>query len=50
MNPATAGARFRESLDVILKCWTEDGPQSFAGDFYTYRYLATEGFLESWMA
>ena len=21
------------------KCWTEDGPQSYAGDFYTYRYL-----------
>jgi alkanesulfonate monooxygenase SsuD/methylene tetrahydromethanopterin reductase-like flavin-dependent oxidoreductase (luciferase family) len=39
VNPATARARFRESLDVILKCWTEDGPQSFAGDFYTYRYL-----------
>jgi alkanesulfonate monooxygenase SsuD/methylene tetrahydromethanopterin reductase-like flavin-dependent oxidoreductase (luciferase family) len=39
VNPATARARFRESLDVILKCWTEDGPQVYSGDFYTYRYL-----------
>ena len=39
VNPATARARFRESIDVILRCWTEDGPQSYAGDFYTYRYL-----------
>jgi alkanesulfonate monooxygenase SsuD/methylene tetrahydromethanopterin reductase-like flavin-dependent oxidoreductase (luciferase family) len=39
VNPATARARFRESLDVILKCWTSDGPQSYQGDFYTYRYL-----------
>jgi alkanesulfonate monooxygenase SsuD/methylene tetrahydromethanopterin reductase-like flavin-dependent oxidoreductase (luciferase family) len=39
VNPATARARFRESLDIILKCWTEDGPQSYAGDFYSYRYL-----------
>jgi alkanesulfonate monooxygenase SsuD/methylene tetrahydromethanopterin reductase-like flavin-dependent oxidoreductase (luciferase family) len=39
VNPATARARFRESIDVILRCWTEDGPQSYTGDFYTYRYL-----------
>ena len=39
VNPATARARFRESIDVILRCWTEDGPQAYAGDFYTYRYL-----------
>ncbi len=39
VNPATARARFRESLDIILKCWTDDGPQSYAGDFYSYRYL-----------
>jgi alkanesulfonate monooxygenase SsuD/methylene tetrahydromethanopterin reductase-like flavin-dependent oxidoreductase (luciferase family) len=39
VNPATARARFRESIDVILRCWTEDGPQSYVGDFYTYRYL-----------
>ena len=39
VNPATARARFRESIDVILRCWTDDGPQTYAGDFYTYRYL-----------
>jgi len=39
VNPATARARFRESIEVILKCWTEDGPQSYSGDFYTYRFL-----------
>jgi alkanesulfonate monooxygenase SsuD/methylene tetrahydromethanopterin reductase-like flavin-dependent oxidoreductase (luciferase family) len=39
VNPATARARFRESIDVILKCWTQDGPQQYHGDFYSYRYL-----------
>ncbi len=39
VNPATARARFRESIDIILQCWTEDGPTSYSGDFYTYRYL-----------
>ena len=39
INPATARARFRESLDVILQAWTEDGPTRYDGDFYTYRYL-----------
>ena len=31
VNPATARARFRESIDIILRCWTEDGPQSYSG-------------------
>ena len=39
VNPATARARFRESIDIILHCWTDDGPRSYEGDFYTYRYL-----------
>jgi alkanesulfonate monooxygenase SsuD/methylene tetrahydromethanopterin reductase-like flavin-dependent oxidoreductase (luciferase family) len=39
VNPTTARQRFRESLDVILKAWTEDGPMRYDGDFYTYRYL-----------
>jgi alkanesulfonate monooxygenase SsuD/methylene tetrahydromethanopterin reductase-like flavin-dependent oxidoreductase (luciferase family) len=39
VNPATARARFRESLDIILKAWSEDGPMRYDGDFYTYRYL-----------
>jgi len=39
VNPATARARFRESIDVMLQCWTQDGPTQFNGEFYTYRYL-----------
>ena len=39
VNPATSRQRYRESLDIILKCWTEDGPQQYYGDFYTYRFL-----------
>jgi alkanesulfonate monooxygenase SsuD/methylene tetrahydromethanopterin reductase-like flavin-dependent oxidoreductase (luciferase family) len=39
INPATSRERFRESLDVILKAWTEDGPFRYEGDFYNYRYL-----------
>jgi alkanesulfonate monooxygenase SsuD/methylene tetrahydromethanopterin reductase-like flavin-dependent oxidoreductase (luciferase family) len=39
VNPSTSRQRYRESLDIILKCWTEDGPQKYYGDFYTYRFL-----------
>jgi alkanesulfonate monooxygenase SsuD/methylene tetrahydromethanopterin reductase-like flavin-dependent oxidoreductase (luciferase family) len=39
INPANARARFRESLDIIMRAWTEDGPFRYDGDFYTYRYL-----------
>ncbi len=39
INPATARARFRESLDVILKAWTQDGPFRHDGEFFNYRYL-----------
>jgi alkanesulfonate monooxygenase SsuD/methylene tetrahydromethanopterin reductase-like flavin-dependent oxidoreductase (luciferase family) len=39
VNPATARARFREGIDVILKAWTEDGPQGYQGEFYNYRFL-----------
>jgi alkanesulfonate monooxygenase SsuD/methylene tetrahydromethanopterin reductase-like flavin-dependent oxidoreductase (luciferase family) len=39
INPTTARQRYRESLDIILKSWTEDGPQQYYGDFYTYRFL-----------
>ena len=39
VNPATARQRFRESIDIILRAWTEDGPLRYDGDFYTYRYL-----------
>jgi alkanesulfonate monooxygenase SsuD/methylene tetrahydromethanopterin reductase-like flavin-dependent oxidoreductase (luciferase family) len=39
VNPATARARHKESIDIILKAWTEDGPTSHYGEFYTYRFL-----------
>jgi alkanesulfonate monooxygenase SsuD/methylene tetrahydromethanopterin reductase-like flavin-dependent oxidoreductase (luciferase family) len=39
INPATARARFRESIDILLKAWREDGPLPYEGEFYTYRYL-----------
>jgi alkanesulfonate monooxygenase SsuD/methylene tetrahydromethanopterin reductase-like flavin-dependent oxidoreductase (luciferase family) len=37
--PTTARARFREGIEVILQCWTQDGPTSYHGEFFTYRYL-----------
>ena len=39
INPATARHRHRESIDIILQAWTQDGPTTYYGDFYTYRYL-----------
>ncbi len=39
INPTTARGRFRESLDIVLKSWTEDGPLRYDGEFYNYRYL-----------
>ena len=39
VNPVTARARFRESVQIIKRMWTEDGPLRHDGDFYSYRYL-----------
>ncbi|MBV9120479.1 MAG: LLM class flavin-dependent oxidoreductase [Chloroflexi bacterium] len=39
LNPATARARLRESIQVIRRAWTEEGPISFDGEFFNYRYL-----------
>lgn len=39
VNPATARERHKESIEIILKCWTKDGPMQHYGDFYTYRFL-----------
>ena len=39
INPATARARFREGLDLLVRAWTEDGPFSHDGEFYNYKYL-----------
>lgn len=38
-NPATARERHEESINIILQAWKEDGPTTYYGDFYTYRYL-----------
>jgi len=37
--PATARARYREALDVIRQAWTTDGPTTYSGRYYNYRYL-----------
>jgi len=39
INPTTARARFRESVDILLKAWTAEEPIRYEGDFYSYRYL-----------
>jgi alkanesulfonate monooxygenase SsuD/methylene tetrahydromethanopterin reductase-like flavin-dependent oxidoreductase (luciferase family) len=39
INPTTGRARFRESLDILLKSWTEETPIRYDGEFYTYRFL-----------
>lgn len=39
INPATAREKFRESLKVMLQAWTQDGPTTHYGKFYTYRFL-----------
>ena len=39
INPAAARDRFKESLKIILQAWTQDGPTTHYGQFYTYRFL-----------
>ncbi|HLC43153.1 MAG TPA: LLM class flavin-dependent oxidoreductase [Methylomirabilota bacterium] len=39
LNPTTCRDRFREAIDIIIKAWTEDGPSTYDGEFYSYRYL-----------
>ena len=39
VNPATAREKFRESLQIIIQAWTEDGPTSHYGKHFTYRFL-----------
>lgn len=39
VNPATAREKFKESLKIMLQAWKEDGPTTFYGDYYTYRFL-----------
>jgi alkanesulfonate monooxygenase SsuD/methylene tetrahydromethanopterin reductase-like flavin-dependent oxidoreductase (luciferase family) len=39
VNPASAREKFKESLKIMLQAWTEDGPTTHYGNFYTYRFL-----------
>ena len=39
VNPVTAREKFKESLKVMLQAWTQDGPTTHHGKFYTYRFL-----------
>jgi alkanesulfonate monooxygenase SsuD/methylene tetrahydromethanopterin reductase-like flavin-dependent oxidoreductase (luciferase family) len=39
VNPATAREKFKESVKIMLQAWTEDGPTTHYGSFYTYRFL-----------
>jgi alkanesulfonate monooxygenase SsuD/methylene tetrahydromethanopterin reductase-like flavin-dependent oxidoreductase (luciferase family) len=39
INPAHAREKFAEAHDIILKAWTEDGPQEFIGKHYKLRFL-----------
>jgi len=41
LNPAESRDRFREALDLIVRAWTEDGPFTYEGDFWNYRYVNT---------
>ncbi|MGE5147511.1 MAG: LLM class flavin-dependent oxidoreductase [Candidatus Eiseniibacteriota bacterium] len=39
INPTTARERHKESIEIILQAWTQDGPTSYDGEFYNYRFL-----------
>ncbi len=41
INPAHARERFQEAHDIILKAWTEPGPQEYIGKHYKLRFLNT---------
>ncbi len=39
VNPVYARERFRESMDILLRSWTEPGPFRYEGRFFNYKYL-----------
>ena len=41
INPAHARERFQEAHDLIIRAWTEPGPQEFIGKHYKLRFLNT---------
>ncbi|HWK38926.1 MAG TPA: LLM class flavin-dependent oxidoreductase [Hyphomicrobium sp.] len=41
VNPAFSHERFHEAHDLIVRAWTEDGPFSFEGKHFNFRYTNT---------
>ena len=41
INPAFAREKFAEAHDIIIKAWTEPGPQEYIGKHYKLRFLNT---------
>ncbi len=41
INPALGREKFYEAHDIILKAWTEPGPQEYIGKHYKLRFLNT---------
>ena len=41
INPAFAREKFYEAHDIIIKAWTEPGPQEYIGKHYKLRFLNT---------
>lgn len=41
MNPAESRERFREAHDLIVQAWSQPGPSSFEGQYFSYRYVNT---------
>ena len=41
INPAHAREKFQEAHDIIIKAWTEPGPQEYIGKHYRLRFLNT---------
>jgi alkanesulfonate monooxygenase SsuD/methylene tetrahydromethanopterin reductase-like flavin-dependent oxidoreductase (luciferase family) len=41
INPAHAREKFAEAHEIILKAWTESGPQEYIGNQYRLRFLNT---------
>ncbi len=39
VNPVTARERMREAIEVMIQAWTADGPTTYTGKYFNYRYL-----------
>jgi alkanesulfonate monooxygenase SsuD/methylene tetrahydromethanopterin reductase-like flavin-dependent oxidoreductase (luciferase family) len=43
VNPTEARGRFREAIDLVVRAWTEPGPFSFDGEYYSLPGAAAFG-------